>query len=140
MPASFNWVDGVIIATLLLFTISAFGRIFVFEILDLSSFLLAFFLSLIFYNFPASLLQSEFKLALGLSQVVSFMFIWFLTEIVFYFFMQACFKKLSRIRFKYDTILSVIPSFLRSFIFVAFILILITSFPTQPKIKKEVMD
>lgn len=140
MLNSFNWVDGVIIATLLLFTISAFGRIFVIETLDLLSFVLAFFLSLIFYSFPASLLQSQFKLALGLSQVVSFMLIWFLIEILFYFVMQTFFKQLSKIRFKYDTVFSIIPSFLRSLIFVAFILILTTAFPIQPAIKREVLN
>lgn len=140
MVTSFNWVDGIIFATLLLFTFSSFGRIFVFELLDLLSFILAFFLSLVFYNFPASFLQSQFKLALGLSQVISFMFIWFLTEVIFYFFMQVFYKRISVIRFKYDTVLSVIPSFLRSLIFVAFILILTTTFPTQPVVKKEVLD
>lgn len=140
MLDSFNWVDGVIIGTLLLFTISAFGRIFVIETLDLLSFVLAFFLSLVFYSFPASFLQSQFKLALGLSQVISFMLIWFLIEIVFYFFMQAFFKQLLKIRFKYDTVFSIIPSFLRSLIFIAFILILTTAFPIQPAVKKEVLN
>lgn len=140
MFSAFNWVDGVIIATLILFTVSAFGRIFVFELLDLLSFILAFSSSLFFYSSLASFLQTEFKLALGLSQVVSFMFTWFLTEIIFYLAMHMFYKELSRLRFRYDTVLSIIPSFLRSFIFTAFILVLITSFPVQPTIKKEVLD
>lgn len=139
MLSFLNWVDWVIIATLLLFTFSAFGRIFVFELLDLLSFILAFCLSLIFYSFPASLLQSQFQVVLGLSQVISFMLIWFLTEIFFYFLLQIFYKRLSGLRFRYDTVFSIIPSFLRSLIFVAFILILTTAFPIQPAVKKEVL-
>jgi len=53
MDLGLNWVDWVIILVLVLFAVEAFGRPLILELLDLVSFLVAFFLSFSYYNLPA---------------------------------------------------------------------------------------
>ena len=83
MNLGLNWVDLVIISALILFALSALGRSLILELLDLASFLLAFFLSFRYYNIPAKFFDTQFKIPHGLSLVLGFMIAWFLSEITF---------------------------------------------------------
>ncbi len=137
-----NWVDGVIIALLIFFTLEGLGRSFISEALDFLSFLLAFFLSLRFYNLASSFYQTNFQIPHSLANVLGFMSLWFLIETVFFGLIHALFAK-----FLYHPAIdkplrpfAVIPAFFRGLVFIAIILVLVGSFPIQPKIKLAVGD
>lgn len=135
-----NWVDLIIILTLTFFTIEALGRSFLSEVLDLVSFLLAFFLSFRFYNLIANFFGSQFNLPHGLSLVLGFMAVWFLSEAVFAILVRSFLIKLPKIKVPARNFLTAIPAFLRGLILIALFLVVVATFPIQPSIKKGVQD
>ncbi len=135
-----NWVDLVILIALLFFAIEALGRPLVLEILDLLSFLLAFFLSFTFYNLPAKYLETEFKTPHGLSLVLGFMSVWFLSEVLFFVLVRIIMPKLPKLNFQGSRVVSIIPSVLKGLIFTALVLVMLATFPIQPAIKRSVLD
>lgn len=139
MLTSFNWIDLVIILLLIFFALDALGRSFFLELLDLVSFLLAFFLSFRYYNFPANFFESQFKVPHGLSLVLGFMSIWFLSEVVFYLLLRIFLPKLPKVFFS-SKYLSMVPAVLRGLLFTALILVMIATFPIQPVLKKAVLE
>ncbi|MBI2599967.1 hypothetical protein HYW43_03540 [Candidatus Daviesbacteria bacterium] len=135
-----NWIDAGVVAFLVIFVLGALGRPFVLEFLDLLSFLLASFFSFTFYNLPAKFLEIQFRVPHGLSLVVGFMVIWFISETLFYLVVRMLISKEGILRFKSFDFLSVLPAFFRGLIFVAFLLVMFATFPIQPSIKKGVLD
>lgn len=140
MVLGLNWVDLTIIIVLLLFALDSLGRPLILELIDFASFLLAFFLSFKFYNLPAKFLESQFNIAHGLSLVLGFILIWFLSETIFYFFVRLYWSKIPKLNIRGSRLLSIIPALLRSFIFIALILVMVATFPIQPAVKKSVLD
>lgn len=137
---SVNWVDLLIIVFLAFFTLEGLGRGFLAELLDFGSFLLAFFLSLTFYNLLSLFITKHFQIPHSLANVLGFVSIWFLTEVVFsilihlLIFKSSLVKKINaKLRF-----FSVVPALLRGLIFVSMLLILVGTFPIQPQVKAEV--
>lgn len=135
-----DWVDFLIIGTLILFAIGGFGRPLILELLDFTSFLLAFFLSFKYYNLPAKFFETQFKIAHGLSLVLGFMTAWFLSETIFYLFVRILLPKIPRFNIPGSKALSLIPAALRGLIFIALSLVMIATFPIQPTIKKAVLE
>ena len=140
MVLGINWVDLGIIVILLLFALESLGRPLILELLDLASFLLAGILSFRYYNFPAKFFESQFQIPHGLTLVLGFMSIWFLSETIFYLLVRLFLPRIPRIKIPGSRILSVIPALLRGLIFIAIILVLTATFPIQPNIKKSVLD
>lgn len=140
MNLGFNWIDWVIILILILFAVESLGRILILEILDLISFLLAGFLSFSYYNFPAKLFENSFSVPHGLSLVLGFMTVWFISEIIFFFLVRFILPFISKIKILRSKTLSVIPSFLRGIVFISVALVMLATFPIQPSIKKSVLD
>lgn len=135
-----NWVDLAILGTLILFTFEAFKRPLIIEILDLVSFLVAFVLSFNFYNLPAKFFETQFNIPHGLSLVLGFMSMWFISEMIFYFIVRNLIPRLPALKIKAWEFLSVVPAILRGFIFIALFLVMVATFPIQPSIKKAVLD
>lgn len=135
-----NWVDLIILATLLFFVIESINRNLIVELLDFASFLLAFFISFRYYSLPAKFFVVNFQIPHGLSQVLGFMAAWFLSEIIFYLMVRTFIPKIPKLKNKLLNSLSVIPALLRGFIFIALSLVLIGTFPIQPAIKKSVLS
>ncbi len=135
-----NQVDLVIIFALIFFTLEGLRRSLISEILDLASFLIAFVFSFSFYNHPAYFFESQFKIPHGLSLVLGFMSVWFLSESIFYICIKFLIPKWGRVRFGFPEHFSFVPALLRGLIFVALFLVLIATFPVQPNIKKLVLD
>ncbi len=135
-----NWVDLVILGILFFFILEALGRPLILEALDLLSFLLAGILSFSYYNLPARFLESQFKIAHGLSLVLGFMAIWFLSEVLFSILVRVLLRKLPKFKLPGSRFLSTIPAFLRGLIFIAIVLVMVATFPIQPAIKKAVLD
>lgn len=140
MDLGLNWVDLLIVAVLVLFSFEALGRTLLSELLDLLGFLLAFFLSFSYYNFLASFLKDQFQISHGLSLAAGFMLTWFLTETIFFILVKFLIHKLPKVSFKGEQILTIIPAFLKSLILMSLFLVILATFPTQPKIKKAVFD
>lgn len=140
MPLSFNWIDLIIIGTLLFFILESIGRPLILEVLDFLSFLLAFFISFSFYNFLANFFEHQFSIPHGLSLVLGFISTWFLTETIFMLAIKLAPIKWPKINVKGEKFLAIIPSFLRGLIFIALILVLMGTFPIQPTIKKAIQD
>lgn len=136
--SDFNWVDWIIIGALIVFALESLGRSFILEFLDLISFLMAFFISFSYYNLPAQFLESQFQIAHGLSLVLGFMSMWFISEIIFFLLVRILLPKLPKLAL--PAILSIVPSFLRGLIFIALILVITATFPIQPAIKRAVLD
>lgn len=129
-----------IIGTLIFFALEALGRPLILEILDLASFLIAFFISFRYYNLSAKFFELKFQIPHGLSLVFGFMTAWFLSEAFFYLIARLFLPKLPRINFPKSNLLSIIPAIFRSLIFIALILVLLATFPIQPVVKKSVLD
>lgn len=140
MDLGLNWVDLLIILFLAVFSLEAIGRPLILELLDLMSFFLAFFVSFRYYNLPAKYLETQFNTPHGLSLVLGFMIMWFLSEVVFFLLVRLFFPRIPNIKFQGSFIISALPAFLRSLIFIALTLVLIGTFPIQPKIKEAVLD
>ena len=135
-----NWVDITILLTLLCFTFEGFKRSFIGELLDFLSFFLAFILSLRFYNLLADFYKNSFQVSHSLSNVLGFISIWILSEIIFFIlinFLPIKSNFLNKLDFRLRY-LSLVPGFLRGVVFVAIILVLVGTFPIQPRIKLAV--
>lgn len=140
MNLGFNWVDLVILATLIFFAFEALGRPLIIETLDFLSFLSAFLLSFKFYNLPAKFFETNFQIPHGLTLVFGFMVVWFVTEIVFYWLVRILLPKLPSIKIAGSAVYSIIPALFRGLIFIALFLVMVATFPIQPAIKKAVLD
>lgn len=138
MDLGLNWVDLIIILFLIFFALEALGRPLLLEVLDLLSFLLALIFSFRFYNYPAQFFEIQFDLPHGVSLVLGFIAVWFLTEAVFYLLVRIVLVKLPKVSLAFEKYLSVIPATLRGLVFIALILVLIATFPVQPAVKKAV--
>lgn len=134
------WVDLVIIATLIFFAIEALRRSLILELLDFASFLIAGLLSFSYYNFPAGFFESRFYIPHGLTLILGFMTVWFLSEMFFYLLVRLIFPKIPKFKILESKLLSLLPALARSLIFIALILVMIATFPIQPAIKKNVLD
>ncbi len=135
-----NWVDLIIIGTLIIFALESVGRPLILELLDFASFLVAFFISFSYYNYAAKFFENIFKVPHGLALVLGFMIGWFGSEMIFYFLVRLILPKIPLLKIPGEKILSVIPAFLRGLIFIALTLVLFATFPIQPAIKKAVLD
>lgn len=136
-----NWVDLVIIIVLIFFAFEGLGRSLISEIFDLLSFIFAFLVSIMFYNLAAHQLELLFSLPHSLANVLGFIATWFVTETVLLSLVNLVFRKISRLdKIPASSILSMIPSTLKGLAFVAVLLVLVGTFPVQPKIKKDIND
>lgn len=140
-----NWVDIFIIVFLLLFILESFKRNFLIEFLDFFAFLFAFLFSLRFYSLISGFYQSSFNIPFSFANVLGFISIWFLIESVLFSVIHGlAFKALENEQaYKVTKILnyfSIIPAFLRGVILIALLLILVGTFPIQPKIKADVQS
>lgn len=140
-------MDVGIIIILLLFVLQGLRVPLILELLDLSSFIFSFLFSLKFYNLAATLINQLVETQLHLSplpyslaKVVGFMVVYFLVEIVFLGVSRVIFRWWGNkfIKFPGEPLATAILSVARGLIIVAVFLLLLATFPIQPKIKQEV--
>lgn len=137
-----NWVDLVIILLLVFFAFEGYRRSFINEAIDFGSFLLAFFLSLRFYSVVSNFYQNNFQIPHSLAAVLGFISVWLLIETVLFIIVQLIMPKL-KILSSIDKNLqpiSFIPSTLRGLVFIAILLVIVGTFPIQPRIKMAVNE
>lgn len=135
-----NWVDLAVIILLVVFTLEGYKKNFLFELLDFLSFLLAFILSLRFYNEASKLLAANFQLPHSISNVLGFIAVWFLVETILFGVVHYVLAKKSLYSNVKLNFLSVVPAFLRGLIFISIILVMVGTFPIQPQIKIAVSE
>lgn len=135
-----NWVDLVIIILLLFFIYESIGRNLLGEILDSASFIIAFAASLRFYNEISSFFINNFQIPNSLSKIFGFLAVWFMVETVFFGLIHlVIFRTIKNLSFpKALNSLSFIPALFRGLVFISIILVLLGTFPVQPKIKKDI--
>lgn len=134
-----NWIDLLIIVTLIYFARAGFGRYWVSETFDLLSFVLAFIFSLQFYSVTSNFFEVYFSLPRSLANVLGFVLMWYLIESSLFLISRTLlFKNLPHHRFARSKLIGILPSTLRGVVFVVIILVLVGTFPIQPKIKSEV--
>lgn len=131
-----NWVDLAVIVFLVIFAIEGLGRSLVGELLGFLSFLFAFLAALSFYNKASYLFQNNFNIPLSIANVLGFLAVWFVCEFLLYTLSRIFLEQFKKPHFfgVFD-FLAVVPAFLRGLVFVSIILVLIGTFPVQPKIK-----
>lgn len=137
-----NWVDLVVFLVLFFFVLDVSRKSFVLEMLDFVSFLVAFFLSLRFYNFAGDIFQNGLQIPHSFAGVLGFATVWFLVELVLFVVIQFVLQKVKGLD-RLDKVLhplAVIPAFFRGLIFVAIILVLVGTFPVQPNVKLAVQQ
>ncbi len=137
-----GWLDILIILILIFFIVEGISKKFIPETLDFLSFLLAFFISLRFYNLLSSFFQNYFQIPHSLATVLGFICLWFIVEAIFFTTVhlllnrfqphQEVVKRLNKLAW--------LPSGLRGVVIISIILVLIGTFPVQPKIKQSVYD
>lgn len=137
-----NWVDVFILVFLVFFTFEGLGRSFIGESLDFLAFLAAFLVSLRFYNESGNVFQAVFNIPHSIANVLGFITVWFLVETLLFTIIHLLVARVEILRRlnKHLNPLAVIPAFFRGLIFIAILLVLVGSFPIQPKIKKSVQE
>lgn len=137
-----NWVDLVIVVLLLFFVYESFGRNLLGEILDSASFIIAFVASLRFYNDFALFFINSFRVPDSLAKIFGFLSVWFLIEIIFFSIIHLILFKMVKVLHLPKSInsFSFIPAIFRGLVFISIILVLLGTFPIQPKIKKDIHD
>lgn len=136
-----NWLDLIIILIFVFFIIESINTNFLTEFISLGSFVLAFLISAVFYDQVSNFFEQYTKLPHSIVLISSFTLIWFLGEISLALILeialnrpswQSIFQKLNFMRF--------FLSLTRALIFIAILLIVVASFPVQPKLKQAVKD
>ena len=137
-----NWVDLVIIIVLTIFVIDGIRRGFINELVDFISFLIAFFVSIRFYNYLGSFFENSFQIPHSLANILGFVLSWFFIESLFIFIVHLLVRKFRFFIVVNDFFkpVAAIPAFLRGFIFISIIILILGTFPIQPKIKKSLVD
>lgn len=143
MVGPFNWIDLLIILILFFFLVEGISKRFLNESLELLSFVVAFVFSLRFYNYLASFLQDNFQIAPSLANVFGFIGMWFLVETILVLLIQFIFTRFQMPNNKTTQFLdmfSPIPSLLRGLVFISILLVMVGTFPIQPKVKLAVLQ
>lgn len=139
---SMNWVDLIILLLLLFFALESINRNFISELLDSLSFVIAFMASLRFYNESAQLFTSTFHIPNSLSKIFGFLTVWFIVETIFFGIIHfLVFKSIQKFPYpKQLNKFSFIPAVFRGLVFISIILVLLGTFPIQPRIKQDILD
>jgi len=137
-----NWVDLIILVTILFFIIEGQRRGFFVQVLDILGFLFSLVLALTFYSQAAQLLINLFNIPKIAAVPIGFLTIWIIAESIF-------FGLLSTLIGRFITTISkttinrafgFIPAIANGLLFVAFILLFVISLPIKPDIKKVIFD
>jgi uncharacterized membrane protein required for colicin V production len=135
-----NLVDVVIAVLVVVFYIEGLKRDFWEEFIDLLSVVLAFVLSLRFYNLLSIYYQFELSLPHSLANVLGFISIWLFIEALLFLLKVFLFRRKTLPYFKELKYITGLLSSLRIIAFVTILFIFLTSFPIQPNLKMLVSD
>lgn len=142
---SLNWIDYLILATLLFYAYEGYSNGFVGALLDLINFIVSFVMGLRFYGFLGGFLVDKFSMPQGFSQAIGFFIVTLLTEIFIgalirkYFTFEPLASQRSGKIFKgYNKMLGIFPGVLSGAILISFVLILVAALPVSTPIKRSI--
>ncbi len=137
---STNWIDVVILLTLVIYAIQGYRRGFARGISELVSFLFSLFLALKLYGTVSYLLQIYFFIPKNFSNALGFFALWILSLWILILVLRHAFETILVFSGKtIDKILGVIPSVASGLITLGVVLTLIISLPIAGATRKEIL-
>ncbi len=137
-----NWVDIVIIITLLVFTLIGYWRGFIRQSLDLSVFIIALLLSFAFYRELGQFILNYVHIASGFSNAIAFFSIWFVVEVIYYVLFVIFYDKIpEKVRnSKLNRYFGFIPAMIRGALFIWIFLTLLLILPLPGRSKMSITE
>jgi uncharacterized protein YkwD len=144
-----NWIDILILAVLVFYSIQGYLLGFISALIDFISFALSFILGVFFYSFVASLLVRFFSIPQGFANAIGFFIVAVIFEIIFSFFIKIFISGLPILhldeqKHKFlqiiNKILGVVPGLLSGLLLSAFIASLIVTLPFSLFLKHSVSN
>lgn len=137
-----NWVDLVILVIAIFFVLESLNVGFWIMLADFFSFFLSLLISLKTYSFAATFLKNNFSLGRSIANALGFLLIAILAEGILGLIFGRLLTKLPNKFFKakYDKFLAIIPALGEALVLVSFVILLVLSFPINPKIKTDISD
>lgn len=137
-----NYIDLIIIATLIYFALEAFRHGFWVILSDFLAFLGSLILSLRFYGPVSEFLKLNFSLNLSVSKAIGFLIAAIVFEAILGFMFAYLIHKLPEKikKHKINNFLGVIPGIGEGIILVAALLILVIALPIKPQVKNDITE
>lgn len=137
-----NWIDLVIIIAVITFAIEGQKRGFLVQIFDFLGLLVSLTVSLTFYQQAALLFIKLFNLPQIAANPIGFLFIWLVTEAIFFSVLAKPFRKIFATHSEkpINKLFGFAPAAVNALLFLAFALLFVVSLPINPVIKKDVFD
>lgn len=137
-----NWADALIIIAIILFALNGYIKGFIRQFSDFVALVLAFLLSVKFYNGLAGVIASKFSVAPNFAKVASFFLIWVIVQFIFNLVFHFLYPKIPE-KIRKSIInrgLGLIPGLFWGVIFTAIFLTLFVALPIQNRYKNEILS
>lgn len=135
---SLNWIDYLLLITLLFYAYEGYSSGFVAAFLDLINFIVSFLVGLRFYGFFGSFLVNIFAMPQGFSDAIGFFVATFLTEIIIGILIRKYFNFKPLAFNRLNGWLGIIPGILSGAVLISFILMLVIAFPVPAPVKSSI--
>lgn len=137
-----NWIDLLILAILLFFIAEGFFDRFISSVLNLLGFILTYGVALRFYGIAARIFIANFSLPHGIANALGFFATAVLAEGIYNIISSFAYRNIPKSikASKWNRYLGVLPAFGNGLILTAFLLTLLVTLPTNPLLKKAVLD
>jgi len=137
-----NWVDLAIILFVFLFALEGQKRGFLVQLFDILGFFVSLIASLTLYSQAASFFLKVFTLPQIAANPVGFLFVWLITETVFFTVFANIFTKVFQTNATkpINKFFGFIPAVINALLFLAFVLLFVVSLPINPAIKLDVFN
>lgn len=141
-----NYLDFAIIFAFIIFILIGLWRGFLNEILTFLGFIVSIILSFFLYSALGQKIYEEFNIPSGLSNLISFVFIFLILQIIWSLSSGIIYRKIyikwrnwSNFRI-IEKVLGSIVGFLNGFVLIALILISLVVIPVNPRVKSELTN
>src|SRR3989304_7209023 len=126
-------IDLGIIAIFIFYLIDGYRQGFIKNTLDLLGFIIALAVAFLTNNLISNLLTAKLNVALSLSKIIAFLFIWLLTDIIYSIGIFFAYRPIPENikEAKANKILGILPAFFKATIIILLILVLLTSIPIK---------
>lgn len=137
-----NWIDLVIITITLIFVFEGLRAGFWVMLVDFVSFLASLIISLKVYSYAAIFLKENFTLGRSVANALGFLLVAILIEGILGILFGRLLTKIPKKFYetKYDKFLSILPAMGEALVLISFVILLLLSFPVNPKIKTDISD
>lgn len=133
-----NWVDYLILITLLFYAYEGYSSGFVSSLLNLGNFLLSFLLGIKFYSFPADIAVENFSIPRGYADAIGFFVIVFFAEVLTGLAIKSFFSLEPQAVKGINRLLGIFPGILSGTVLIAFLLVFAITLPFSASIKQAI--